>query len=48
MLAGRYRCPPIFYVAVIVVVVTLVFLGFWAKYRNTREAPVTAPLHDQK
>ncbi|HEX6503644.1 MAG TPA: hypothetical protein VF011_10360 [Terriglobales bacterium] len=47
MLAGKYKCPPILYIAVIVVVLSLVFLGVWSRY-HTHEAPVTAPLHDQK
>jgi uncharacterized membrane protein YhhN len=47
MIAGRHRCPPVLYVAVIAVVVALVLVGFWSRY-HTHEVPVRTPLHDPK
>ena len=47
MLAGRYRCPPILYVAIAVLLVALVLIGAWSKY-HVHGTPVTPPLHEQK
>jgi hypothetical protein len=47
MLAGRFKCPLVLYVAVIAVVVALACLGIWSKYHR-QEPPATVPLHDQK
>ena len=47
MLAGKFKCPPILYIAVIAVVVVLVFLGTWSRYHK-QVAPATVPLHDQR
>ncbi len=47
MLAGKFKCPPVFYLAVIAVVVALVCLGVWSRY-HLQDRPATVPLHDQK
>lgn len=47
MLAGKYKCPPVFYIAVIALVVALACLGMWARYHR-QEPPATVPFHDQK
>jgi hypothetical protein len=47
MLAGKFKCPPVFYLAVIAVVVALVCLGVWSRY-HTQVAPASVPLHDHK
>ncbi|HVO64217.1 MAG TPA: hypothetical protein VMT53_25070 [Terriglobales bacterium] len=47
MLAGRFKCPPIFYIAVIAVAVALICLGAWSRYHK-QVAPATVPLHDQR
>jgi hypothetical protein len=47
MLAGKFKCPPVFYIAVIAVVVALVCLGVWSR-SHRQEPPATVPLHDQK
>jgi hypothetical protein len=47
MLAGKHKCPPVFYIAVIALVVALACLGMWARYHR-QEPPATVPFHDQK
>jgi len=47
MLAGRHKCSPIFYIAVVAVVVALTCLGVWSRYHRA-EPPATVPLHEQK
>jgi hypothetical protein len=47
MLAGRFKCSPVLYIAIIAVFVALVCLGTWSRYHK-QLAPPTVPLHDQK
>jgi hypothetical protein len=47
MLAGKFKCPPILYIAAAAVLVVIIFLGAWSRY-HTRQTPATVPLHDRK
>lgn len=47
MLAGKFKCPPIFYIAVIAVIVALACLGIWSRYYR-QVPPASVPLHDQR